>query len=141
MKKKILVIGILFLCIPLFGQSDFGKITIKVQGIKNKKGSISIAIFKSDDDFKNEKFSHVTRIKADSEVIHTFEKIEYGVYAVAVYHDENDNLKLDLNLVGFPKEGYGFSNNIKGVLGPPKFKDTSFQINQSISNFTIQLIY
>jgi uncharacterized protein (DUF2141 family) len=140
-KKFLLVVGVILFSIPSFGQNSYGKLKIKIEGLKNKKGSINIAVFKSDEDFKNEKFTFATRIKADSDGNFVFDKVEFGRYAVAIYHDENENSKLDLNFVGIPKEGYGFSNNIKGVLGPPKFKETSFQLNQAETSLSIQLIY
>ena len=42
-----------------------------------------------------------------------------GTYAVAVYHDENANIKFDKNWIGLPVEGYGISNNPTVFLGPP----------------------
>lgn len=44
-----------------------------------------------------------------------------GNYAVALYHDENDNGHLDTTFIGLPSEGYGFSNNPKLMLSPPSF--------------------
>ena len=38
-------------------------------------------------------------------------------------HDENDNKKLDTNLIGIPKEGFGYSKDAMGRFGPPKFDD------------------
>jgi uncharacterized protein (DUF2141 family) len=37
-----------------------------------------------------------------------FSDIKPGKYAIAVIHDENCNGKLDTNMFGIPKEGYGF---------------------------------
>jgi uncharacterized protein (DUF2141 family) len=52
-----------------------------------------------------------------------------GKYAFKYFHDENNNnKKMDTNVIGIPKEGYGFSNNAKGRFGPPDFKDTIFEI-------------
>jgi len=42
-----------------------------------------------------------------------FTDLHDGVYAVSVFHDENENQKLDKDFVGIPKEGYGASNNPK----------------------------
>jgi uncharacterized protein (DUF2141 family) len=140
--KKILVLGIFLLMEALYSQAaNSTKLIIRIQGIKNKKGSISIALYKSDADFKREKFSYVNRIPADSNGVFIFESIDYGNYGVAVYHDENDNLKLDRNFIGMPAEGYGFSNNVKGQFGPPGFKDTSVSMNQPETNLSIQLNY
>lgn len=57
-----------------------------------------------------------------------FNGLKPGKYAVAVYHDENNNGDLDTNLVGIPNEAYGFSNNASGLFGPPAFEDAGFEI-------------
>lgn len=140
--KNILVLGIFLLMETIYSQAaNNTKLTIRVQGIKNKKGTINIALFKSDTDFNQEKFTYVSRTPADSNGIIIFDKIDYGNYSVAVYHDENENQKLDRNFIGMPKEGYGFSNNVKGKMGPPAFKDTSVIMNQAETNLSIQLNY
>ena len=70
----------------------------------------------------------------------TFENIPAGSYAVAVLHDENKNEKMDFNLVGIPKEAYGFSNNAKGFMAPPKFSDAAIRLqNGESKNITIKL--
>ena len=52
---------------------------------------------------------------------------EPGTYAVAVYHDENANVKFDKNWIGLPIEGYGISNNPTFFLGPPAFDEAKFE--------------
>ena len=52
---------------------------------------------------------------------------EPGTYAVAVYHDENANVKFDKNWIGLPVEGYGISNNPSIFLGPPSFDEAKFE--------------
>lgn len=143
MRVKIFLAFVAFLTIgAVYSQAaNSTKLTIRVQGIKNKKGTINIAIYKSDADFNQENFSYVSKTPADSNGIVTFDKIDYGNYGIAVYHDENENQKLDRNFIGMPKEGYGFSNNVKGKMGPPAFKDTSVPMNQAETSLSIQLIY
>jgi uncharacterized protein (DUF2141 family) len=51
----------------------------------------------------------------------SFHDLPAGTYAVAILHDENDDQKMNNNFFGIPKEGYGFSNNVMGALGPPSF--------------------
>lgn len=141
-RNTILFLGMVLLVGSSYSQtSDGTRLTIKIQGIKSKKGSISIALYKSDSDFKHEKYSYVNRILANSNGKVIFEKIDKGIYGVAVFHDENDNFKLDTNLLGIPKEGYGFSNNAKGKFGPPGFKDTAVSMNKPEVNLTIKLNY
>ena len=70
-----------------------------------------------------------------------FENIPPGKYAIAVIHDENMNGKLDANWLGIPKEGYGFSNTAKGVVGAPLFSAASFPYDGKNLDLTISLNY
>lgn len=60
-----------------------------------------------------------------------FEDVPYGTYAVKIFHDENSNGELDTNFVGFPKEGFGFSNDAMGRFGPPSFEQAAFEVGAS----------
>ena len=60
------------------------------------------------------------------EVQLVFEDLPAGDYAVSVMHDANKNGELDKTAIGIPKEGFGFSNNVLGRFGPPKFKEAKF---------------
>ncbi len=64
-----------------------------------------------------------------------------GTYAVAIYHDENNNHHLDRTLLGLPAEGYGFSNNIKPLLGLPSFDSVRLRLGAADMNIAIKLIY
>jgi len=70
-----------------------------------------------------------------------FEDIPPGTYALAIVHDENMNGKLDTNLLGIPKEGYGFSNDAKALLGAPSFSAASFPYDGQNLELTISLNY
>jgi uncharacterized protein (DUF2141 family) len=141
-KKTLILIGIILASRILYSEpKDLSKITIQVDGVKNNIGSINVAIYRSDADFEQEKFAYVHRLPAIPNAKFIFENVPMGKYAVAVYHDENENMKLDRNLIGLPKEGYGFSNNAKGTMGPPKFSNSSFTIQDSETKIKIQLNY
>jgi len=51
-----------------------------------------------------------------------------GKYAVALFHDENANKRLDQGFLGIPTEGYGFSNNPGIWFGPPDLADALFSV-------------
>ena len=59
--------------------------------------------------------------------------LEKGVYAVKYFHDENANMKMDSDKYGRPTEGYGYSNNAKGNMGPPKIKKTLFNLDTDLT--------
>jgi len=58
-----------------------------------------------------------------------------GVYAIALYHDENANRKFDRGLL--PEEGYGFTNNPSTLAGLPSFG--SVRLNVSKTNLTTRI--
>lgn len=69
-----------------------------------------------------------------------FMQLPPGQYALIVFHDENDNGRLDENAWGVPTEGYGFSNNAQGLLGAPSFDAAKITLDGT-SSVPIRLIY
>ena len=128
-----LFISILFLVFatPIFAQT--GTIVVNVSGIENNKGVVQIGLYNSAENFPNyEKNFKGAFPKANkSGVSYTFKNVPAGTYAVAVWHDEDEDKTLNKNLFGSPKEAYGFSRNIYGSFGPPKFDEVSFKLNAS----------
>jgi outer membrane protein len=53
-----------------------------------------------------------------------------GEYALLVYHDENDNKRIDKNFIGIPVEPIGFSNRY-APKAPPSFSRAAFVIEES----------
>jgi uncharacterized protein (DUF2141 family) len=64
-----------------------------------------------------------------------------GIYAVATYHDENDNHHFDRTLLGLPAEGYGFSNNVTPAFGLPSFDSVRLQVGAGVTRIGIKLLY
>lgn len=69
----------------------------------------------------------------------SFKGLGSGVYAVSIYQDENDNGKLDANFMGIPSEPYAFSNNAKGMFGPPSFEDCKVEVSSGSQSIIISL--
>lgn|GEM_PF-387393 len=119
------------------------KLIVHIDGFRNQKGNAGITVFTSSDGWpeNNDKaFTHdghpFTGNKATMEL-----QLPAGRYAIAVLHDENSNHKLDRNMIGWPKEGFGFSNNPKVNLSAPSFDTAAMQINCPFTETTIHLIY
>lgn len=62
-----------------------------------------------------------------------------GTWAVLAYQDENGNNELDRNLIGIPKEAYGFSRDARGKFGPPKFEDAAIEVGDAPTTATVRL--
>ncbi len=64
-----------------------------------------------------------------------------GVYALALYHDENANRSFDRTSVGFPAEGFGFSNNPATLAGLPAFKSVRIAVPKTGLTTRISMKY
>ena len=71
-----------------------------------------------------------------------FESVSPGDYAMACFHDENDNADLDRNFLGIPSEGTGASNGAFSFFGPPVYEDARFRVSSDgPSALSIRLRY
>jgi uncharacterized protein (DUF2141 family) len=60
---------------------------------------------------------------------------------VSVLHDEKSKQGLTQGRLGIPKEGFGFSNNVVGALGPRSFRKAPFNVPVGDSFVTTALKY
>jgi uncharacterized protein (DUF2141 family) len=116
-------------------------LTINVKGFPSSKGEAYIAIYRATDDFpvfgKQYKGKTTTISGNASQVV--FSGIPSGSYAVAVYHDKNNNNVLDKNYLGIPTESYGFSNNARRTFSAPSFSEAAVVVNNSKTiNITVK---
>jgi uncharacterized protein (DUF2141 family) len=63
-----------------------------------------------------------------------------GRYALVMFHDANADGDLNLGPLG-PKEGYGFSNNVRPFLAPPSLASTLFTVGPGDTRISIRLRY
>ena len=63
-----------------------------------------------------------------------------GRYALVMFHDANADGELNLGPFG-PKEGYGFSNNVRPFLAPPLLSSALFPVTAGDTHVTIRLHY
>jgi len=109
-------------------ESNFD-LKIELNGIRNSKGHVLVSLFSSKagwPDSPDASFRKL-RIPAQKNSMNLiFNGIPPGKYAIAIIHDENDNLSLDTGLFGIPKEGFCFSNDAMGTFGPPSYESASF---------------
>lgn len=96
------------------------------KGLRRSAGVVRCALYSGERDHMKRSFIEVLGRVVDGQADCVFAGVPAGRYSMAAFHDENDNGKLDTNWLGIPKEGLGSSNNAKGRLGPPSWKDASF---------------
>jgi len=121
-----------------------GTLNVEVRGFRNLSGTVQLTLFKTAEGFpNNSKLAYKTASVPISEGIAVIilDEIPFGFYAVGVFHDENSNKKMDANFLGAPKEGYGASNDARGILSPPSFEDAKFFMNSEKLKITIMMVY
>ena len=101
------------------------KLQVTVTHIKGQKGDIIVGIFDNDKDFLKKPI-HGKMIKASGD-------------SVTVVFDANKNKDLDKNKLGIPKEGFGFSNNVIGAMGPPSFERAQIDLSSDQRDIDIDI--
>lgn len=111
--------------------SDKGTLIVKIVGFDNNKGECRIALDKLKNVFESGDSVFIGKVIpiVNNEVYLEFKSLEFGNYAIKVFHDENTNRELDSNFLGIPTEDYGFSNNASSWFGPPSWENAVFLFN------------
>lgn len=107
-------------------------IEVEVTNFNSNRGKAFIGLYNAENAFlENEYKGGKVDIK-NKKAFLIFKDIPDGIYAVTVFHDEDDNGKLTTSFLGIPKERYGASNNAKGVFGPPKWVNAKFEVRNGV---------
>ncbi|MEB3281713.1 MAG: DUF2141 domain-containing protein [Lyngbya sp.] len=133
-----------FWILPPVEATSNSDLTVELNGLKNQIGQVCLSLFSSNQGFPDHKEnalqSQCVQLGKESPKI-TFENLIPGNYAVAVFHDANSDQTLNLNSLGIPTEGFGFSRNPTILAGPPQFDDTAVVVATAQNNIQIQLQY
>ena len=119
------------------GSASAASIEVRVQGV-TAKGKVLVAVCDKTTFLKDCAYSGSAPAKAGETVV-TVDGVPTGSWAVLSYQDENDNGKLDRNVLGIPKEPYAFSRDARGRFGPPSFEDAAFELRDEKAVTTIKL--
>lgn len=132
---------IMIFCIPsgdALKQNSKEGLSLEINVVKIRSDAGQIAFQVLDERKKVVKQQLVTI--ANKRCVLNLSGLSKGKYAVQLYHDENSNGKMDFNMLGIPKEGYGFSNDARGFMSEPAFGKQLFLLDQDRS-IQIRLSY
>jgi uncharacterized protein (DUF2141 family) len=134
---------------------EASELRLAIDGIRSTHGTVMIGLYDNADGFKRAvdaaasvallieptRYAAVA-LRAKDAVTNavSFGNVQPGRYAVIVFHDENDNGKLDRGLFGRPTEPYGFSNNARGFFGAPTFDAAAVAVDDADQTVTIVLV-
>src|SRR5262245_4060442 len=133
------VAGVIFTQLAPAQSVGRATVILKVTGLRSEKGQVKIAVFNSSEKWLGEEPAYSTTINVDGRsVTWRLNDVPHGEYGIAVFHDENQNGKMDKNLLGMPLEAYGFSNNARVTFGPPKWDKSKFVVKGSTTEVSIE---
>ena len=136
---------IVFLAAPLLiltGADAPAAIEIDIQKARSTRGVFHLCVTAQAQHFPDcskDPASIKRTVRADSRSV-TFAGISPGRYALTLFHDENNNQRLD-TVLGIPREGFGFSRNPIVRFGAPKFRQVDIQVAPGINRHTVKLQY
>jgi uncharacterized protein (DUF2141 family) len=129
--------------VGLTGAAPPGSVSADVTGLRSTKGQILVCMTTHADRFsKCEADPTARRVTVPVAQAHSIrlEGLPSGNYAIALFHDENSNNKLDTSF-GIPREGFGFSRNPVIRFGPPKFSEAQFAVGVGTVDQSVRIKY
>jgi uncharacterized protein (DUF2141 family) len=76
---------------------------------------------------------------AQRPLVVTFRGVVPGSYALIAVHEEDGDGEMTKSPSGFPREGFGTSNN-PSFLGPSRFRPALFA-HQGLARLTLRMVY
>jgi len=127
------------------GRSETGVwLNVVADGMKSGDGLLAITVYadKRRDFLAKGGSIWVGRVKAHQGTTRGCVFLpEKGVYAIALYHDEDGDLNFDRTGLGLPAEGYGFSNNPSTLAGLPSFRSVRLNVPKTDLTTRITMKY
>lgn len=120
-------------------------INLTVDGVRNGNGLIAATLYA--DDSRRFLVKHGSMYVGRTPAVQGETRFclfvpKPGVYAIAIYHDEDASQKINRGgLLGIPTEGFGFSNNPPTIASLPAFRAVRLHIARTNLATTIHLKY
>jgi uncharacterized protein (DUF2141 family) len=118
-------------------------IFVEIDGLRTNHGQIMACMTANPKTFpdcqKDPNARHLTVPAVNGETVQ-FRDVPPGRYAIALFHDENSNGRMD-KMMMLPREGFGFSRDAPLEFGPPRFGAASFQVGAAQVHTSIKVRY
>ena len=121
------------------------ELVIEVRGVRSDAGRLYVAVHTPR---KGEKYPYADGMFAGvqqrahrGDMRFVLRDLPPGRYAVNAFHDENGNGDLDTNVLGVPKEGYGFANDPATTFGPPEFEEAAVTAGDAPATAAMTITY
>lgn len=114
------------------------KLSLTVNGIKDAKGALMIAVFDEATYGKGKPVASAA-VPVTGLTVSTMIDLPPGKYGIQMFHDVDGDGKMATNPFGMPIEPFGFSNNAPAQFGPATWMDAAFSVSAAGATQTITL--
>jgi uncharacterized protein (DUF2141 family) len=133
--KTLLIISIqLLFVVTTYAQK--GNLTVTYENPGEKKGMVYVGVFTEKNFLMNPTSAAAINLDEGQASV-TIEGLEYGAYAVSIYHDANGNETLDMDEYGRPTEPWGLSGASAGMM--PMWSEAKFEVNSETKEVKIKM--
>lgn len=115
-----------------------GTLELQVDNVGSADGSLMIALYDKAGDWRERPVRSLQQAATPGSVRVNFADLPPGSYAIALYHDRNGNGKLDSNVMGIPREPYGFSGKAP-TMGPANWEQARFEVPAAGTRVVVKL--
>lgn len=138
---RALRLALLLAAAPLAGSAaETASLTVTFTGLE-PKGAVNMVLVNSAEAYGDK----APPVAADRIAVtaasasRTFEGLTPGRYAIKSFHDVDGDGRMGANPFGIPTEPFGFSNNARGAMGPPKWEEAGFEVKPGANTHTISV--
>ena len=120
------------------------RVNVVVEGVRSDRGELVLELYPDDPKRFLAHLGRVERIRpkaARSVTTACIVAPAAGKYALVMYHDENNDELFNRSSIGLPAEGFGFSNNVRPLLGPPSLKSVLFEVPEGETTIRVRMRY
>ena len=140
MKRTILSAFLLSLFFCLGAQT----VKLEIRNIKTIKGSIQLMFYKNAESFDNDCPFMIKRFPKDSindGCVTLSIYLPKGEYGIILLDDENDSEEMENNILGLPKEGFGFAGYHHRGLRRPSYEAFKFRLEGGVKKMGLRVRY
>lgn len=138
-KAPAILLAFMLCCAPCFSEPvKKSSVKITITNIQTTDGTIVMSVHDSEKSFNKKIPLETFYLSPEKNSISCELELAPGEYAFCVYHDTNNDKELNSNLIGIPKEPFGFSN-YEGKSAPGNFKKHKVSVSRPSEEIEIQL--
>jgi uncharacterized protein (DUF2141 family) len=122
-----------------------GSIAVTITGFRSDRGRAFVALWRSAEGFPGTPPASApsrTVVIEHGRAHARFDNVDAGVFAITVFHDEDGDTELKESFFGIPKEGIGFSRDVRPRFRAPRFEEARLELSSgTLKLVPIKMLY